>query len=157
MHFNYFLPKLKYYGRSFAVKPERDILILTNCPNTVLRFLSACANSPKGSLCKGVASISRSFAVHGTGEKPLEGLKVKIREQTNTGEFMAGICYRLPDQEEKVEGSLLSTTGSQALVLVGNFNRPSIWWKGNRAGSRQSRGSLEHSRQFLLTSDRWVN
>lgn len=94
MRFNYFLPKLKYWCKSFAAKPERDILILTNRTNTVLQFLSECANSPRGSLCKGVASISRSFAVRGTGEKPLEGLKVKIREQTNTGDFMAGMCYR---------------------------------------------------------------
>lgn len=95
MRFNYFLPKLKYWCKSFAVKPERDILILTHSStNTVLQFLSECANSPRGSLCKGVASISRSFAVRGTGEKPLKGLKVKIREQTNTGDFMAGICYR---------------------------------------------------------------
>lgn len=27
-----------------------------------------------------------------TGEKPAESLWVKIREQTNTGDFTAGIC-----------------------------------------------------------------
>lgn len=86
-----------------------------------------------------MASVSWSFALRGPGEKPLKGLKVKIREQTNTGDFVAAICYRLPDQEEQVEGSLLSTAASQALVLVGNFNLPCVWWKGNRAGSRQSR------------------
>jgi len=43
----------------------------------------------------------------GTGEKPVESLWVKITEQTNTGDFVAGICHRLPDQEQQVDGSLL--------------------------------------------------
>lgn len=43
----------------------------------------------------------------GTGEKPFESLWVKIGEQTNMGDFTASICYRLPDQEEQVVGSLL--------------------------------------------------
>lgn len=42
----------------------------------------------------------------GTGEKPVGSLWVKVREQTNTGNFMAGNCYRLPDQEH-VDRSLL--------------------------------------------------
>lgn len=44
---------------------------------------------------------------HGTGEKPVESLLINIREQTNTGDFVAAICYRLPDQEEQVDESLL--------------------------------------------------
>lgn len=137
MHFNYFLIKLKHWCKSYAVTPERDIFILTNSTikNTVLQFLSECANSPKGSLCKGVASVSWNFAVHGRGEKPLKGLKVKIKEQTNTGDFVTGICYRLPDQEEQVGGSLLPTTGSQALVLVGSFDLPISGGKARGLGA----------------------
>lgn len=71
----------------------------------------------------------KSFAVRETGEKPLEGLKAKIRGQTNTADFVAAICYRLlpVDQEGQVEGSLLSTSGSQALGLMGSFNHSDIW------------------------------
>ena len=29
------------------------------------------------------------------------------------------------------------------MVLAGNFNHPCIWWKGNRAGCKQSRRFLE--------------
>lgn len=88
--------------------------------------------------------------MHGRGEKPLEGLKVKIRELTNRGDFAAGICYRLPDQEEQVGGSLLPTTGSQALVLVGSFNLPISGGKGRGLGAGNPGGFWNVADNFFM-------
>lgn len=35
----------------------------------------------------------------GTGDESAEGCLVKIRGQTNVGEVVVEVCYRLPDQD----------------------------------------------------------
>ena len=60
----------------------------------------------------------------------VESLWVKIKGQPNMGDTVVGVCYRPPDQEEEVDEAfyrqLEVASQSQALVLVGDFNRPDI-------------------------------
>lgn len=62
-------------------------------------------------------------------------LMSKWSAPTNTGKVMLSICYWLPDQEEKVDGSLLRQLKEalqlQALVLTGGLNNSA--WRGNMA------------------------
>ncbi|KAJ7402512.1 hypothetical protein BTVI_85792 [Pitangus sulphuratus] len=48
---------------------------------------------------------------------------------------MVGSCYRLTDPEEQVDGSLLSTTGSQALYLWGTLTTPVSGGKATGLGA----------------------
>ncbi|PKU41129.1 glycerol kinase [Limosa lapponica baueri] len=57
-----------------------------------------------------------------------------------------GVCYTPPSQEDRVEEALYrqiaAISCSQALVLTGDFNHPSICWRDNIAGHEQSRSFL---------------
>jgi len=83
----------------------------------------------------------------GLGEEPTESLWVKIKGRAVTGDIAVGGCYRLPDQDERVDEALYRQIGeasrSKAQVLMGDFNHPNICWKDNTAGHRQSRRFLE--------------
>lgn len=62
-------------------------------------------------------------------------LMSKWSAPTNTAKVMLSICYWLPDQEEKVDGSLFRQLKEalqlQALVLTGGLNNSA--WRGNTA------------------------
>ncbi|KAK4812684.1 hypothetical protein QYF61_012194 [Mycteria americana] len=64
-------------------------------------------------------------------------------------------ALRPPNQEGQADEALYRQTGaasgSQALVLMGNFNHPDICWRDNTAGHEQSRRFLERvDDNFLL-------
>ncbi|GAB0203506.1 interleukin-6 receptor subunit beta [Grus japonensis] len=83
----------------------------------------------------------------GMDEKLTKSLWVRIKGSTGTGDIIAGICYRPPDQRDRADEALYRQIGaascSQALVLMGNFNHPDICWRDNTAGHKQSRRFLE--------------
>ena len=88
-----------------------------------------------------------------TGDKAIESLRVRIRRQTGTGDAVLDVCYR-PDQEEEVDEAffrqLEKASQSQALALMRDFNHPSIYWKDNTAGCKQSRRLLESMEDYFL-------
>lgn len=81
----------------------------------------------------------------GMDEELLESLWVRIKGRAGTTDIL-GVCYRLPDQEDNVDGALYrqirASSHSEALVLMGDFSYP-ICWRGNTAGQEQSRRFLE--------------
>lgn len=89
-----------------------------------------------------------------TGDKAVESLWVRIRRQTITGDAVPGVCYRPPDREEEVDEAFFRQSEKasqlQALVLVRDFNHPSICWKDNTAGQEQSRRLLERTEDYFL-------
>jgi len=66
------------------------------------------------------------------------------------GNIVLGMYYRPPDQEEEVNeafyGQLKLASQSQALVLIGDFNHPDIFWEDHAARHT-------HSRMFLQSID----
>jgi len=80
-------------------------------------------------------------------EEQTESLWVRIKGRAGTGDTIVGICYRPPDQQDCTDKALYRQTGadscSQALVLVGDFNHPNVYWQDNIAGHKQSRRLLE--------------
>jgi len=82
-------------------------------------------------------------------EEPTESLWVVTKEQTNMGDIVVGICCRPPDQEEQMDeafyGQLEAASHSWALVPVGDFNHPDIYWRDNRAGHGNIGGSWRAS------------
>lgn len=50
---------------------------------------------------------------------------------------MVGVCYRLPNQDEEMEETLYKQLAevvrSAALVLMGDFKFPDIYWKCSTA------------------------
>ncbi|KAK4806898.1 hypothetical protein QYF61_012619 [Mycteria americana] len=91
----------------------------------------------------------------GMDEETPESLWVRIKEQTNTGGIVVGVCYRPPDQEEQADEALCKQIGaashSQALVLMGDFKHPDICWRNNTAGHKKSRRFLEGIDNNFLT------
>ncbi|GAB0208028.1 hypothetical protein GRJ2_003268500 [Grus japonensis] len=83
----------------------------------------------------------------GMEEEPTESLWVRIKGRAGAGDIIVGVCYRPPDQEDRVDEALYRQIGaashSQALVLMGDFNHPDICWRGNTAEHKQSRKFLE--------------
>ncbi|GAB0199653.1 lysine-specific histone demethylase 1A [Grus japonensis] len=88
-------------------------------------------------------------------EDPTERLRVRLKGSAGTGNIIAGVCYRPPDQGDRADEALYRQIGvascSQALVLMGEFSHPDICWRGNTAGHKQSRRFLECiDHNFLL-------
>ncbi|GAB0200487.1 hypothetical protein GRJ2_002514100 [Grus japonensis] len=83
----------------------------------------------------------------GMDEEPTESLWVRIKGRAGTGDIIAGVCYRPPDQGDQTDEALYRQIGaasrSQALVLMGDFNHPDICWRDNAAERKQSRRFLE--------------
>ncbi|GAB0210050.1 hypothetical protein GRJ2_003470800 [Grus japonensis] len=77
----------------------------------------------------------------------VESLWVKIRDQGNKGNFVVGVYYKPPGQEEKVDEEfflqLQEASRLQALILIGDFNHPDICWKSGTMNCKQSRKLLE--------------
>ncbi|XP_053914607.1 hyccin isoform X2 [Cuculus canorus] len=81
------------------------------------------------------------------GEDRIECLWVKIRGAQKKGDFVIGVCYRPPSQEEAADELFYKQLGtvskSLPLVLVGDFNFPDVCWEYNTAERKQSRRFLE--------------
>jgi len=79
-------------------------------------------------------------------EELTERLWVSIEGRAGTGGITVRACYRPADQGYRVNKALYRQTGaasrSQALVLIGDFNHPTICWRDNTAGHKQSRRFL---------------
>ncbi|GAB0201705.1 hypothetical protein GRJ2_002636100 [Grus japonensis] len=75
----------------------------------------------------------------------VESLWVRVRD--NKRNLVVGVYYRLPDQGEPIDEAFLlqlqEASHSQALILLGDFNRSDICWKSTTASCRQSRRLLE--------------
>ncbi|GAB0205350.1 hypothetical protein GRJ2_003000600 [Grus japonensis] len=82
----------------------------------------------------------------GMDEELTETLWVRIKGSAGAGDIIAGVCYRPPDQGDRADEAVCRQIGagshSQALDLMGDFNRPNICWKDNTAGHKQSRKFL---------------
>ncbi|GAB0189267.1 hypothetical protein GRJ2_001392000 [Grus japonensis] len=97
-----------------------------------------------------------AWEIHlGMDEELTESLWVRIKGRAGTGDTIVGVCYRPPDQGDRVDEALYRQIGaasrSQALVLVGDFNHSDICWRHNTAGHKQARKFLECiSDNFLL-------
>lgn len=89
----------------------------------------------------------------GRDDDPAESLWVTISKQTNRGDTVMGICYVFPGQKEEIDKSFFrkmeEASRSQALVLIGDFNHPSICWRYNTVRHKQSRSFLECFDSFL--------
>lgn len=77
-----------------------------------------------------------------------------VKGRTGKGDIIMDVCCRPPDQEEQEDEALNRHTGeascSQALILMGNFNHPDVYWR-NTAGQKQSKRFLECvGNNFLL-------
>ncbi|GAB0183842.1 hypothetical protein GRJ2_000849500 [Grus japonensis] len=86
----------------------------------------------------------------GMDEEMTKSFWVRIKGRAGTGDTTVGVCYRPLNQEDRVDEALHRWIGaasqSQALVLMGDFSHPNIYWKDNTAG-------LKHSRRFLECVD----
>jgi len=80
-------------------------------------------------------------------EKLTESLGVKIQVREGAGSIKAGVCYRPPDQEDRVDEALQrqigAASGSQALDLMGDFNHPNVCWRDNTGEHKKPRRFLE--------------
>ncbi|PKU37320.1 mitochondrial fission process protein 1 [Limosa lapponica baueri] len=85
----------------------------------------------------------------------VECLWVRMKGKANKGDFVLGVCYRPPNQDEEADEVfykwLSEVSQSPALVLVGDFNLLDICWKYNTAESRQARTFLECMEDNFLT------
>jgi len=59
------------------------------------------------------------------------------------GDIIVGLCCRSLNQEDRAGEALYRQTGTQALILMGDFNCPDTCWRDNTAGHKQSMGFLE--------------
>lgn len=61
----------------------------------------------------------------------------RIRGKTNKTDILVGFCYQPPKQDKEAEELLCRQLGqvspSLALVLMGDFNLPGVYWKCNTA------------------------
>jgi len=68
----------------------------------------------------------------GADEEQVESLWVRIKGQPHMSDVIVSVYYRPPDQEEEVDEAfykqLKVASQSQALVLMGDFNRLDISW-----------------------------
>lgn len=63
----------------------------------------------------------------GMDDEMIETLWVSVKEQASMGDIVVGVCYRLPDQEEKMgEKRLAVDSQLQNLFLMECFDYPDI-------------------------------
>ncbi|PKU43055.1 rna-directed dna polymerase from mobile element jockey- hypothetical protein [Limosa lapponica baueri] len=90
-----------------------------------------------------------------TSDDKVECLWIKMKGKANKGDFVLGVCYRPPNQDEEADEvfykRLAEVSQSPAFVLIGDFNLPDICWKYNTAESRQARRFLECMEDNFLT------
>jgi len=82
------------------------------------------------------------------GNKKVKSLWERIRRRANKADFQLGVCYRPPNQDAETDEvfykQVTEVVQSPALVLMGNFNFPEIYYTlyyGNILQCRRS--SLE--------------
>ncbi|PKU29317.1 mitochondrial fission process protein 1 [Limosa lapponica baueri] len=72
-----------------------------------------------------------------SSDDKVECLWIRMKGKANKGDFVLGVCYRPPTQDEQVDEvfykRLAEVSQSPALVLVGDFSLPDICWKYNTA------------------------
>jgi len=82
-------------------------------------------------------------------DEPTGSLWFKFKEQTGMGDIVVGVCCRPPDQEEEVFEAfykqLETTSGLQALALMGDLNHSNTCWRSNTATQNNSRASWRAS------------
>ncbi|PKU44107.1 rna-directed dna polymerase from mobile element jockey-like [Limosa lapponica baueri] len=90
-----------------------------------------------------------------SSDDEVECLWVRMKGKANKSNFVLGVCYRPPNQDEQVHEvfckRLAEVSQSPALVLVGDFNLPDICWKYNTAERKQARRFLECMEDNFLT------
>lgn len=83
-----------------------------------------------------------------------ESLWVRVRGEASKVDIVVGVCYTPPGQREEVDEAFLKqlkdTSGSQTLLLMGNFNLPDTCSKANTVGHKQSSRFLEGVRNHIL-------
>jgi len=84
----------------------------------------------------------------GVDEEQGKSLWVRNEGQTNMGDTVVDVYCRPPDQEDEVKvdfyRQLKIASQPQALVLVGDFNHPDIWWRDNIARCTVQKVPAEH-------------
>lgn len=87
-------------------------------------------------------------------EDQAEHSRARVKEVASKADNTLDVCYKLPQQEEQVNEALdrqiEATQHLQTQVLMGNFKHPSICWRSNTAGHKQSRKFLECIEDILL-------
>ncbi|PKU42802.1 rna-directed dna polymerase from mobile element jockey-like [Limosa lapponica baueri] len=82
-------------------------------------------------------------------------LWIRMKGKASMGDFVLGVCYRPPNQDEQVDEAfykwLAEVSQSPALVLAGDFNLPDICWKYYTAESWETRRFLECIEDNFLT------
>ncbi|PKU42865.1 rna-directed dna polymerase from mobile element jockey-like [Limosa lapponica baueri] len=90
-----------------------------------------------------------------SSDDKVDCLWIRKKGKANKGDFVLGVCYRPPNQDEEADEvfykRLAEVSQLPALVLVGDFNLPDICWKYNTAESRQARRFLECMEDNFLT------
>ena len=65
---------------------------------------------------------------------------VGIKGEVHIGNITVEVCYKSPDRGKKADkvyfSNSIKSLKSKILVIVGNFNLPDIYWKGNTAGHK---------------------
>jgi len=87
-------------------------------------------------------------------EELTESLRFRVKGKAGEGDIVVGFCYRLPDQEDRVDEALYKQIGAashpQNMVLVGDFDHPNICWRDNTAGHQRLKKFLERVDGNLL-------
>ncbi|PKU40120.1 adaptin ear-binding coat-associated protein 1 [Limosa lapponica baueri] len=90
-----------------------------------------------------------------SSDDKVECLWIRMKVKANKGDFVLGVCYRPPNQDEEADEvfykRLAEVSQLPVLVLVGDFNLPDICWKYNTAESRQARRFLGCTEDNFLT------
>jgi len=70
----------------------------------------------------------------------LRGCGLRPRDESSKGQLIVGIYYRPSDQEEPADEAFLlhvqELLCSQALIFMGDFNHPDIYWENSTASYR---------------------
>lgn len=93
-------------------------------------------------------------------EDQAEHSRARVKEVASKADNTLDVCYKLPQQEEQVneafDRQIEATQHLQTQVLMGNFKHPSICWRSNTAGHKQSRKFLECIEDiFSAVTVRW--
>lgn len=88
-------------------------------------------------------------------DNKVECLCMSIKEKAGRAGILLGVCSRPPNQDEAVDELcykwLADVSALPALVLVGDFNLPDIYWKLNTAERMQTGRFLECVQKNFLS------
>ena len=120
--------------------------------NTLIEGYRLCRRDRQGRRGGGVALYVRKWVdckelCLRNSHNQVESSWIKIKDWSSKGHLVVEVCYRPSGQGEPVDGAFLlqlqEVLCSQALVLMGDFNRLDIYWDSSMAGGRQSRRFLK--------------